>query len=164
MRILGRLRGLLFRGRVRVRGEDDPPPGHRCSLVDVYSVSLNITVDKCSPYLLTGHHCVFPQPILSVHIMITTFFPFRSYTAIRSMDMVMYCCWYGGLTGGLLRGRIQRATLFALAMDITYCPMSDHATRHAHVELDLIIWIRMARARKPCSNCLLHSIRGDEIS
>jgi hypothetical protein len=45
------------------------------------------------------------------------------YNYFHSLDFeILLLVW--GLHGDLPRGGIQRATLFALAMDITICPMS----------------------------------------
>lgn len=90
MRILGRLRGLLFRGRVRVRGEDDPPPGYRRPLVDVFSLLILTTVNKVFTTYWTPL-----SPILSVHIMITTIFSFSfvRYNPLFGYDYSLLLVW-----------------------------------------------------------------------
>jgi hypothetical protein len=51
---------------------------------------------------------------------------------------MIYCCWYGAAWGFTQGKELQRATLFATGYAHHICPMSNHLSRHAHVELNSI--------------------------
>lgn len=79
--------------------------------------------------------------------MITTFYSFFLVLQLHPLLGYELLLLVLGLNGGLPRGRIQRATLFALAIDITSarCQSCDNA-RSCRTKLNQRI--RMARAQK----------------